>query len=75
MLGETEVFIESFKTFYLEDYAKLKEEALELKKEAEEIKRTGDNKAYKQKLYQYDVFNFTADTMLDLAIKYPVAEA
>lgn len=75
MFGDQEIFIDSFKTFYLEDYSKLKEEAEELKEEAEGFKQTGDNKAYMQKLQQYDVYIFTASAMLDLAVQHPVAEA
>ena len=75
MFNEIQYLTESFKTLYLEDYFKLKEEAEILKKEAEQIRLSGDDVAYMQKLKQYDVYNLTADTMLELAIKKPVAEA
>ena len=65
----------SLKLLYLEDYFKLKEEAELLRIEAEENRLAGDDIAYMEKLKQYDVYNLTADTMLSLAIKTPVAEA
>jgi|OM-RGC.v1.033966644 hypothetical protein len=75
MFGETQFLTDSFKTLYLEDYFKLKEEAELLRIEAEENRLAGDDIAYMEKLKQYDVYNLTADTMLSLAIKTPVAEA
>ena len=75
MFGETQFLTDSFKTLYLEDYFKLKEEAELLRIEAEENRLAGDDIAYMEKLKQYDVYNLTADTMLSLAIQTPVAEA
>jgi len=75
MLNQIEFLTNSFKTLYLEDYLKLKEEAAALKEEAEEIRRGGDDIAYLKKLQQYDVYLLTAETMLDLACKRPVADA
>tara|TARA_R100000008_G_C3586713_1_gene173005 strand:- start:116 stop:343 length:228 start_codon:yes stop_codon:yes gene_type:complete len=75
MMNQIEFLTNSFKTLYLEDYLKLKEEAALLKEEAEEIRLAGDSVTYLKKLQQYDVYVLTAETMLDLAIKKPVAEA
>ena len=75
MFGETQFLTDSFKTLYLEDYFKLKEEAELLRVEAEENRLAGNDIAYMEKLKQYDVYSLTADTMLSLAIKTPVAEA
>ena len=75
MLGELELVTESFRTLYLEDYLKLKEEAEWIEKEAEEIRLAGDPVEYSKKIKQCDMYHLTADTVLAVAIKKPLAQA
>ena len=75
MLGEYELITETFRTLYLEDYLKLKEEAKEIEKKAEEIRLAGDPIGYSRKIKQCDMYHITADTVLAVAIKRPLADA
>jgi|TARA_B100000287_G_scaffold382514_1_gene387659 hypothetical protein len=66
---------ESFLNIYLEDYNKIKNEAEEIKKEAELFKQIGDNVTYLAYMRKYETYMMTAETMITLAVKRPIAEA
>ena len=70
-----EITHEDFKSVYLEDWKKLHAEAEEILKEAEKLRDDGQISEYLHAMQRYDTYIASADTMLAVAAKFPVAEA
>ncbi len=66
---------ESLRNSYLEDCNKIKNEDEGIKKEAELFKQIGDNVTYLAYMRKYETYMMTAETMITLAVKRPIAEA
>lgn len=70
-----EIKPEIFKNIFLEDWNKLRVEAREIYKEAIASKHAGKYAEYTRLIRKYDIYIASADTMLDIAAKFPIAEA
>jgi len=70
-----EIRPEIFKNIFLEDWNKLRVEAEEIHKEALALKKQGNYVEYVKLMRKYDIYIASADTMLEIAAKFPVAEA
>jgi len=70
-----EIKPEIFKNIFLEDWIKLQREAEEVYEEALLLKKEGKYAQYTQLMRKYDIYIASADTMLDIAAKFPIAEA
>ena len=66
---------EIFKNIFLEDWTKLQREAEEIYEEALLLKKEGKYAKYTQLMRKYDIYIASAETMLDIAAKFPMAEA
>lgn len=66
---------EDFRNIFLEDWAKLNEDAKEILEEAKVFKKNGESERYLNAIHKYNTYITTAETMLTLALKFPVAEA
>lgn len=70
-----ELKTEIFKNIFLEDWSKLQGEAAQIYDEAQELRKQGKYAQYMALMRKYDVYIASANTMLDIAAKFPVAEA
>lgn len=75
VINSNEVQFEGFKTLYFEDYIKIQAEADELLKLAEEYKALGETVNYKNIMRRHKVYEQTLDTLMEVLLKNPVAEA
>ena len=70
-----EIKPEIFKNIFLEDWNKLRSEAETIYNEALALRKQGKYVEYMAKMRRYNVYIASADTMLEIAAKFPIAEA
>lgn len=75
MINSNEIRFEGFKNLYFEDYIKIQAEADELLRLAEEYKALGETVNYMDTMRKHKAYEQTLDTLMNILIKNPVAEA
>jgi len=73
--GSIKVDAQHFKNIYLEDYLNIRKEADDILRSARSFQKAGEFIKYNQKIKQYKAYEHTAETMLLMAVKFPMAQA